>query len=421
MNLPGPKSEKILNKLSRLNIGYSHPYPFVYSNKGKGCYFYDIDGNKFLDFASLIAANPLGYNNPELVNVVKRYSKQFPIKYAGQDFTIKEHADLLEELTSITPKGLNEAMLINSGAEAVENCIKLALRKRKNAKFGVAFLGAFHGRTLGALSATSSNPIYKKDFLFIPMKHLPFHVNAIEHFENLISEYSPEDIGFVIIEPIQGEGGYNIAPQVLIRGLRKLTKEYGIPLILDEVQTGMGRTGKWWCSENYDITPDIMSASKALQVGAAISNEKYRPEPGTISSTWGGGHVIDMALGVKTIEIIKKRKLLNNVNKMGNYLLKNLQELDNIQYQRGMGLMCAFDLPSREVRNNFIIECLKNGLVLLGCGDKSVRVIPPYIVSEDEIDRAIQVIKQSALKTLSPKFKHTGKVCDYLTCGEVHT
>lgn len=419
--LPGPRSERLLNKLRKLNVGYTDPYPFVHSKEGSGCYFKDIDGNTFLDFGSQVASNPLGYNNHELIEVIKEYANRHPIKYAGQDFTVKEHIALLEELFTITPGDLKTGILINSGAEAVENCLKLAMRKQKLSRFGISFEHAFHGRTLGALSCTQSKPVYTDNFLGIPMKRLPFDESAVDMLKDIAKKSGKHDVGFVIIEPIQGEGGYNIAPDGLMKGIRKVTKEYDIPFIVDEVQSGMGRTGKWWASQHYNITPDIMAASKALQVGAAITSEKYRPAPGTVSSTWGGGHILDMALGLKTIQMIKKRNLLNNVSRQGAYLLKQLHGIDYIQEQRGKGLMIAFDLPSRGMRNNFIIECLKQGLVLLGCGYKSVRVIPPYIVGKEELDQAVSIIEHAAAKTTRPSFRHTGKVCRYLNCGEMHT
>lgn len=415
--LPGPKSSKILDNLKKLNGGYYDPFPFIHSNKGKGCYFYDIDNNLFLDFASQIASNPLGYNHPELINVVKKYSYNAPIKYAGQDFTIKEHLDLLEELISITPKGLDAAFLINSGAEAVENAIKICMRQREKAKYCISFEGSFHGRTLGALSLTNSISLYKKNYFTILNKELPYSEYGGEKLKLLLNEIDSEEIACIIIEPIQGEGGYRIAPKKLIDDLRKITKENKIPLISDEVQSGMGRTGKWWAIQHYNIIPDVMSAAKALQVGATISNRKMFPEPGAISSTWGGGSLIDLALGKKIIEIIKKEKLLNHINKAGNYLRKRLNEisLDNV---RGFGLMNAFDLPSKQIRNNLAIECLKNGLVLLGCGERSIRAIPPYIINEMEIDEGIDIIKGAYNKVNKREFKHTGKICDYLSCVE---
>ncbi|MBI2105850.1 aminotransferase class III-fold pyridoxal phosphate-dependent enzyme [Candidatus Woesearchaeota archaeon] len=418
-SLPGPGSEIIIKKIRKLNIAYSDPYPYVHSKKGNGCYFQDIDGNIFLDFASQIASNPLGYNNKGLNKVIKSYKKH-PVKYAGQDFNVKEHADLLEELMTIVPKNLNQAFLINSGAEAVENCIKLAMRKQKKAKFGISFQNDFHGRTLGALSYTHSKPIQKLNYFTVPNKTLPFSEDAIEKFKKIIKQNSTSSIAFVLMETIQGEGGYNVAPEKLVKDIRKITKQYGIPLILDEVQSGMGRTGKWWAHQHFNIQPDLMSSAKALQVGATVASKKFSVESGSISSTWGGGHTLDLALGLKTIEIIKKKKLLNHISNVGNYLKNNLEDL-NFENVRGKGLMLAFDLKNKDTRNNFIIEALKNGLVLLGCGQKGIRVIPPYIVSEKEVDQALEIFESVNKKINKPGFKHTGKICNYLTCGESHT
>jgi len=415
-SLPGPKSSKILNKLKKLNGGYYDPYPYVHSNKGDGCYFYDIDGNLFLDFACQVASNPLGYNYSELISIVKKYST-YPVKYAGQDFAIKEHAELLEELLTITPHDLNAAFLINSGAEAVENAIKICMRGREKAKFGLAFEHSFHGRTLGALSLTHSKEIYTKNYLKIPNQTLSYNENVGEELNSLLKSYSSEEIAFVIIEPVQGEGGYNIASKEMLKDLRKITRENEIPLISDEVQSGVGRTGKWWAIENFDVKPDVISAAKALQVGATIANKKMFPESGAISSTWGGGALIDLALGKKIIQIIKKEKLLNNINKQGTYLRKRLNEI-SLHNVRGLGLMNAFDLNNKEERNNLIIECLKNGLVLLGCGKKSIRVIPPYIIKKEEIDEGVSIIEKAYKKISKKGFKHTGLICKYMSCGE---
>ena len=163
-----------------------------------------------------------------------------------------------------------------------------------------------------------------------------------------------------------------------------------------------------------------MSSAKALQVGATIASKKFEVEPGSISSTWGGGHILDMAIGLKTIEIIKKKKLLNNIKKIGIYLKKGLDDL-NLENVRGKGLMLAFDLQNKNIRNNFVIESLKQGLVLLGCGERGIRVIPPYIVSKKEINQALEILEATNKKAIKPKFKHTGKICNYLTCGESHT
>ena len=226
-----------------------------------------------------------------------------------------------------------------------------------------------------------------------------------------------------MVEPIQGEGGYRIAPKKLMKELRVFTKTYDIPLICDEVQSAMGRTGQWWAFQHFGIAPDIMSSAKALQVGAALAHKKFRVEPGTISSTWGGGHTLDMALGLKTIQVIKKQKLLPRIIKQGHYLIKRLREMthhERILNHRSLGLMAAFDLPTRAARNNVIVECARNGLIVLGCGEKAIRLIPPYIVGEEEIDHACAIIEKAVKRSGASDFKHRGKICDYLTCGEVH-
>tara|TARA_Y100000034_G_scaffold105372_1_gene132659 strand:- start:9374 stop:10645 length:1272 start_codon:yes stop_codon:yes gene_type:complete len=414
--LPGLKSQKILNKVKNLNLGWNHPYPFIHSNKGQGCYFYDIDNNLFLDFASQIASNPLGYNHPDLKKIIKQHSNRHPIKFAGQDFTIKEHIDLLEELLTITPKILNKAFLINSGAEAVENSIKTCMKKRPKTKFGLSFKGDFHGRTLGALSLTHSKEVYTKDYLKIKTKTLPFNENAKDSLLKLIKKHSSEEIGFIIFEPIQGEGGYNVASKKMVKDLRKITKQHNIPLISDEVQSGVGRTGKWWGIENFNITPEVISSAKALQVGAIITNKSFTPEPGAISSTWGGGHLLDLVLGLETIKVIKRKRLLNNIKKIGNYLRKRLIEMNALN-PRGIGLMQAFDLKNKKLRDDVIMECLKQGLVLLGCGHKGIRLIPPYITSRTEIDQAIDILNSSIKECSKKYFKHKGEICNYLNCA----
>ena len=414
-SLPGPKSKNILDKLKRLNGNITPPYPFVISKNSLNCYIKDIDNNVFLDFSSQIASSPLGYNHSDIKSILKNIPN--PIKFAGQDFTIPEHKELLEELLSITPKNLNAAFLINSGAEAVENSIKVCMRKRPKTKFGIYFEGSFHGGTLGALSLTSSKAIYTKNYLKIPTKKLPFNEEAPEKLLKIIKQSSSDKIGFIIIEPIQGEGGYNVASKKMIKKIRQITKEYDIPLVSDEVQSGMGRTGEWWAVENFNIAPDVMSAAKALQVGATIANRKKFPnEHGAISSTWGGGHLLDLIIGREIIKTIKKRNLLDNIRKQGSYLKKRLLEL-NILNSRGIGLMQAFDLSSVEIRNNLVVESLKNGLVGLGCGKKGIRLIPPYIIQKNQIDQAIEILDKS-LKIISKKtFKHKGGICNYLECG----
>lgn len=416
--VPGPKSLRILKGLKQKNGGWSVSYPLVFSGKGEGPYCEDIDGNRFLDFASQIASNPLGYNHPELLGVVKSYSDRFPIKYAGQDFIIREHIEMLEGLLSISPFSMDAAFLINSGAEAIENAIKICMRKRPATKFGISMAGGWHGRTLGALSLTNSNRVHKAGYVRFPAMRLPFNESAGAELERILrSEASADEIGFLLIEHVQGEGGYNIAPKKMVEDLRRITKANGIPYISDEVQAGMGRTGRWWAFEHYGIEPDAFCSAKALQVGAVVSRKSMFPEPGAISSTWGGGHILDLAIGLKTIEIIRKDKLLRKNLLLGEYMLGRMRDIPNISNPRGLGLMLAFDLKDASMRDDLIVECARNGLLLLGCGQKGIRMIPPYVTAEDDADRAFDILERAIMKCLVGGFRHTGAVCDFIHCG----
>jgi len=412
--IPGPKSARFLVELKKKNGGYGVPHPLVFSGKGRGVYCEDIDGNRFLDFASQIATNPLGYNHPELLKIVKSL-KSFPVKYAGQDFTVREHLKMIDKVLSIS-KGMKQAFLSNSGAEAVENAIKIAMRKRKEKKFTISFQGAFHGRTLGALSLHHSKPIHRKGYMLEPNKELPFDESAGDKLKDIIKKHGSQSVGLVILEHLQGEGGYRVPERKMVRGVYSICKNNKIPYIADEVQAGMGRTGKWWSFEHYGIRPDVFSAAKALQVGATVSN-MFPDEPGALSSTWGGGSVVDMMLGMKTIDIIKKEKLLQKNRKNGKYMMKRLNELE-VGNIRGRGLMTAFDLQDSRERDNLVIESAKRGLLVLGAGEKGIRLIPPYVVDKKEIDVGLSVLEKSMKEIRKKGFKHSGKICNFMGCGD---
>ncbi len=417
--IPGPKSLKILKGLKRKNGGWSISYPLVFSGRGKGPYCGDIDGNMFLDFASQIASNPLGYNHPALIGTLKEYAGRAPIKYAGQDFATEEHLRMIEELLSISPFSMDAAFLINSGAEAVENSIKLCMRKRPGTKFGISMAGGWHGRTLGALSLTNSNRVHKAGYMRLPMMRLPFSEAAGDELERILRcEAAADEIGFVIIEHVQGEGGYNIAPKKMVADIRRITKKHNIPYISDEVQAGMGRTGRWWAFEHYSIEPDVFCSAKALQVGAVVSRKSRFPgESGAMSSTWGGGHVLDLAMGMKTIEIIRKEKLLRKNALLGDYMLGRLRDMRGISNQRGLGLMLAFDMPDAAMRDDLVVECARNGLLVLGCGQRGIRLIPPYVTREDDADLGLDILEKAIMRCSVGGFRHTGAVCDFIHCG----
>ena len=420
--IPGPKSLRVLERLRERNGGWAVPMPFVHSSNGEGCYCEDIDGNKYLDLGSQIATNPFGYNNDEMLSVVKKYSTRYPLKFAGQDFVVPEHLQLIDELLSVSPKGIDAGFLVNSGAEAVENAIKICMRNRPTMKFSISFDGAFHGRTLGALSLHHSKYVHRRGYLLEANKELPFDDSAPDVLHELIKAYGADAIGFVILEHFQGEGGYRIPSKFMVKKVFDLARRFHIPYVADEVQAGMGRTGKWWSFEHYKIVPDVFSVEKALQVGAVVSSRDNFPyEHGAISSTWGGGHILDMALGIKTIEIIKRDRLLARNAKMGLKIINGLKKIDSIFNVRGRGLMIGFDLPDAHLRDVFVIESLRNGLIVLGAGERSVRVIPPYVIDQKEIDEGLRVISEVAQRVTAPGFEPHGKICDFMDCGSSHS
>jgi 4-aminobutyrate aminotransferase len=397
---PGPNAKRIIDVVKRNCYDSTFTYPLVIAD-GNGCMLQDVDGNSFLDFTSNIGACPLGYSHPEIMEVLAEYSKNGAHKIAGQDFYCKEHAELSSQVVSILPDRF-KAFFINSGAEAVENAIKVAYRKMSASTpsmlSGVSCINAFHGRTLGALSFTFSKPVQKKGYPELPVLRIKFCTSdddpEVDAVEKLLAE---NKVAFIISEVVQGEGGYNIASSRFMQNLRRCADKYGVPLILDEVQSGMGRTGKWWAFEHYGVRPDIMSAAKALQVGMAAYDTKLDPgEQGALSSTWGGGSRIDMAVGAKIIEVIKKDRLLRNASVMGEKLRKGLDELrqknGNLVGVRGLGLMIGIEFDTKQSRDAKLMQAFKKGLLLLPAGQKAMRVIPPLVITEEEVHEGLELM-----------------------------
>jgi len=398
---PGPAARRIIDVVKRNCYDSTFTYPLVIAD-GSGSFLQDVDRNSFLDFTSNIGSCPLGYSHPEIMKVLAEQSKNGAHKIAGQDFYCKEHAELSEHVSSIIPQGF-KMFFINSGAEAVENAIKVAYRKASattpSMLPGVSCINAFHGRTLGALSFTLSKPVQKKGYPELPVLRIKFCTSdsdpEIDAAEKLLSE---NKAAFILSEVVQGEGGYNIASRQFMQNLRRCADRHGVPLILDEVQSGMGRTGRWWAFEHYGVRPDIMSAAKALQVGMAAYDGRLDPgEQGALSSTWGGGGRIDMAVGAKIIEVIKKDRLLDNAAAMGAKLKKGLQELagkGGLADVRGLGLMIGIEFDSRQNRDERLVKAFKKGLLLLPAGQKAMRVIPPLTVTEEEVQEGLELMSQ---------------------------
>ncbi len=241
--------------------------------------------------------------------------------------------------------------------------------------------------------------MHKYNFPEFPVKRIKFCTRdddpEIDAVESLLKE---NKIAFILTEVVQGEGGYNVASKKFIRNLRRYATRYGVPLILDEVQSGVGHTGKWWAFEHYGVTPDIISAAKALQVGATMYNKRLEPrERSALSSTWGGGNRIDMAIGARTIQVIKRDRLLDNAAKMGNILKKGLEELVDkkaVIEVRGLGLMIGLEFDTRVRREKKIVELFKRGLLTLGAGQKSLRIIPPLVITKEQIENGLEIMTQ---------------------------
>ena len=397
-DLPGPKAAKVIGVLKRNCYDSTFTYPLVIDG-GQGCVIRDSDGNQFLDFTSNIGACPLGYGHRDVMHALAGMAQNGVHKIAGQDFYCREHADLSETFLSILPEGF-KAFFVNSGAEAVENAIKIAYRKRMAQGLpvlpGVSCAGAFHGRTLGALSFTFSKPVQKAGFPELPVLRIKFcKDDADPEIDTIGRVLEQNKVAFIISEVIQGEGGYNVAGKKFIQNLRKHADAHGVPLILDEVQSGMGRTGKWWAFEHYGVKPDIMTTAKALQVGAAAFRSDFDPgQRGALSSTWGGGSRIDMAVGAAVINTIKRDKLLNNADVMGTRLKIGLQELigkGGVIDVRGIGLMVGIEFDTKESRDAMLVRMFKKGLLLLPAGQKAMRAIPPLIITAEEIDEGLEI------------------------------
>ncbi len=395
--MPCTKAAALVNEIHKYIVPSTHPYPLVIKG-GNGCYLQDIDGNWFLDFSSQVASTPLGCGHPAVKEAIARVMEQGMHKIAGQDFYCEEHYELARKLVQITPKHLSKVFLSNTGAEAVENALKFAYRKM-GPLLGISCIGAFHGRTLGALSFTYSKDIQKTNYPQLRYRRIPFCTSDTEAaVQDVHSVVDRDTTAFIIAECIQGEGGYRIASQTFMKTLEQAARSNNVALIIDEVQSGMGRTGKWWSFEHYGIKPDIVSAGKSLQVGATISSEEWAiKEPGAVSTTWGGGGRIDMAVGLEVIKAIEKGKLLLNATKMGKYTLDRLREFENfpgVMGYDGLGLMLRVDFKDKDRRNAVLSNCFKKGLVLLGCGNESVRILPPMTVGKEEIDQGLNILEQ---------------------------
>ena len=424
-SLPGEKAREWVDYHRSTAAPSTYVYDFVWdvSADAEGPFCTDVDGNVLLDFTSHVAAAPLGYNNPKILDRLREFDLVDPLKIAGQDFYVSHGsppgesefpgpAGLMERLVDATSHyGMDTVFLSNSGAEAVENAIKIAYDESDGAKYGVTFEGAFHGRTLGALSLNRSKSVYRRDFPEISgVVDMPFcddrtcsaascscgffpdESSPVSRLRQKLDpekgNVDPEDVAYVVLEPIQGEGGYRIPSDAFMDELAALVDEYDITLIADEIQSGVGRTGEMWGSDHFAIEPDVITSAKALRVGATVSHRDVFPEEKSrISSTWGAGDIIASLQGSLTLDAIHDYDLMANAVERGRQFQELLGDADlaPVTDVRGKGLMLAVEFDSKERRNEVQETCLAKGLLTLACGYDVIRILPPLDVTEREI------------------------------------
>ncbi|MXV64256.1 aminotransferase class III-fold pyridoxal phosphate-dependent enzyme [Natronorubrum sp. JWXQ-INN-674] len=430
--IPGERASQWADYHHRFAAPSTYVYEFVWDTSADavGPFCTDVDGNVLLDFTSHVAAAPLGYNNPTLREKLEEFDLVDPLKIAGQDFYVSNGGSpddpdlpgptqLMDRLVAMTDHyDMDRVFLSNSGAEAVENAIKSCYASGGHRAF--TFDGAFHGRTLGALSLNRSKAVHRRGYPEVPgVVSVPFP-STQEAYEsrwltdgpggNVVADklhpergvIDPEEVAFLILEPIQGEGGYRPAHPEFARDLEALRERYDLKIIADEIQTGLGRTGELWGVDHLDLTPDVITAGKGLRVGATISRSDVFPaETGRLSSTWGAGDVIAAMQGVLTVDVIHEQNLLANVRERGEQLRSRLeeqkkaQELEGLIDVRGHGLMVAVEFDTKARREAVVEAAFERGLLTLGCGYKTLRLLPPLDVTEREIDLGVRLLSES--------------------------
>ena len=434
--LPGPKAKAIIERDQKvISPSYPRDYPFVIDH-GSGSHVWDVDGNHFLDFAAGIAVTSTGHSHPMVVKAIQDQAEKFI--HISSDYYHEPWVSLGEQLTQIAPFE-EEAIsfMTNSGTESVEAAIKLARHYTGRTQF-IGFLGSFHGRTMGSLAFTASKPRYRENFfpMMAGVTHVPFPDPYRPILESLPGEYygetvvryieqqildnvlPPSEIAGILVETIQGEGGYVQPAPGFYPALRALCDKHGILLIVDEVQSGMGRTGKWWAIEHYCVEPDIVCVGKGIAsgvpLGAIIAKKKLMTwTKGTHGNTYGG-NPIACAAALATIDLIHDEYLVN-AEQVGDYALNRLADIQSrhasIGQVRGMGLMIGVEFvkdqetrqPDEDLRDRIIHLAFRNGLLLLGCGKSTIRISPPLSINQAEIDQGLAIFEDVISQAEQPR------------------
>jgi len=426
---PGPKARGFLKKDEQfISPSYVRYYPLVVES-ANGCIVKDVDGNEYIDLNAGIACMNVGHNHPQVVTAVKNQCDRF-LHYSNTDFYYKEVINLAEKLAEIAPGAFEKKTYFgNSGTEAVEAAVKLAKWHTRKQLF-IGFISAFHGRTTGALSFTASKPVQKRYFspLMPGVAHVPYaycyrcpfklnypecHCWCVDFIEEFVLQkyLPPEDTAAILIEPIQGEGGYVVPPPEYFQRLKKLADKYDLLLIADEVQSGIGRTGKWFAIEHWSVEPDIICIAKALAsglpIGATVAKAEIMDWTGGSHASTFGGNPLSCAAAVAVIDVIKKEKLLDNANKQGAYALKRLGELeersDMVGDIRGKGLMIGVELvqdkeskkPAVQKASQVITRAWKRGVAIVTCGASTLRIAPPLTIHREMLDTALDIVEDT--------------------------
>jgi 4-aminobutyrate aminotransferase len=428
LSVPGPKAREILER-DRVVISpsYARDYPFVMDH-GLGSEVWDVDGNRFVDFAAGIAVNSTGHSHPVVVQAIKDQADKF--LHISGDYYHEKWVRLAERLDEIAPfEERARSFMTNSGTESIEAAIKLA-RYYTGRQHFIGFYGGFHGRTMGALAFTSSKAAYRSGFLptMGGVTHVPFPdpyrpvlqmsaksdygETVVEYIEKVVLARSvpPDDCAAILLEPIQGEGGYIVPPDGFFPALRRLCDKYGILLIVDEVQSGVGRTGKWWAVEHWGVEPDIVCAAKGIASGLPLGVTLARASimdwpPGSHGNTYGGNPVSCTA-ALATLDLIGGG-MMQNAAELGKHTLDALTEIaprhPSIGHVRGKGLMIGVEFvtdrktknPAKKLRDSVVHKAFTKGLLLLGCGESVIRIAPPLNITRQLIDEGLLVLEEA--------------------------
>ena len=421
--LPGPKAKRVLEGDDRyISPSYTRSYPLV-AKQGRGLVITDVDGNEFLDFSSGIAVTSTGHCHPDVVAAIQKQAGEL-IHMSGTDFYYESLVTLAERLSKIAPMpGPHRVYYGNSGAEAIECALKLA-RYHSGRQNIIAFFGAFHGRTMGALSLTASKPQQRRRFApLVPgVTHVAYPdvyrkgeqdaLACARYIEEKLFKTTlpPEEVAAIFVEPVQGEGGYVPAPTVFMQELRRICDRHGILLVADEVQSGIGRTGKWWAIQHTGVQPDIVCMAKGIASGMPLSVTLTKAEimdwvPGSHASTFGGNPVA-IAAALATLDVIEKEHLLENSAKVGKHILARMADWPSrvklVGDVRGRGLMIGVDIVKNKVtkeygaaeRDRIVEMAFEKGILFLGCGPSTIRLCPPLVVTKEEADVAVDVLQE---------------------------